>query len=105
VAKPSTAVGPFTCYPAEEVAVADAADSGVAVKDTFGSSTDTLVRASRLCAPATTADAAPASAIYLACYAVESEASGSTVIVRNKFALARGAPGPRDELCAPARAR
>jgi hypothetical protein len=105
-AKPSTASGAYTCYPAEAVAVAGAAADGVDVEDTFGSSTDKLVRASRLCAPATTgAPPVPASGIYLGCYDVDSGISGSTVIVRNRFALARGAPGPRDELCMPAHGR
>jgi hypothetical protein len=100
VSKPSPGVGPYVCYAAGRGTATASAGDGVTVKDDFGSSTDKLVRASRVCASATSGASS-----YLACYTVDSDTVGSTVVVRTDFGLTRAAPGPRDELCAPARVR
>lgn len=103
VPKPSTGIGPYTCYPAKLSRLIAPASNGVTIRDAFGTSGDTLVRATRICAPATKVGATPnRSTIYLACYEVSSATVGSTSTVRTEFDLMRVAPGPRDELCAEA---
>ena len=100
---PTSATSSYLCYPAARSSISTATSSGVAVKDAFAGSTDKLLQPTRVCAPASKSATISKTAVYLACYSVQSTSSGVITSIRtSEFGLMRAGAGQRDELCADA---
>jgi hypothetical protein len=99
-ATPSTMLGLYTCYAAKPRS--SLAGKGTDVSDVFGRATESVSLATRLCAPAST-ETSTQNRPYFTCYAVESEVTASTVLLRNDWGSLKASPGPRDYVCLSAR--